>query len=77
MWTSSVWKKENGVWGDGIILFKDKEVGLADYKNIMQMCSCVSPNGKWVGGYGNDASYYETAEDQKWQNLISGAKKQA
>lgn len=46
MWTSSVWKKENGVWGDGIILFKDKEVGLADYKNIMQMCSCVSPNGK-------------------------------
>lgn len=65
MWTSSVWKKENGVWGDGIILFKDKEVGLADYKNIMQMCSCVSPNGKWVGGYGNDASYYETAEDQK------------
>lgn len=65
MWVSSVWKKENGVWGDGIILFKDKEVGLADYKNIMQMCSCVSPNGKWVGGYGNDASYYETAEDQK------------
>lgn len=52
MWVSSVWKKENGVWGDGVILFKDKEVGLADYKNVMQECSCVSPNGKWVGGYG-------------------------
>ena len=52
MWVSSVWKKENGVWGDGVILFKDNEVGLADYKNVMQECSCVSPNGKWVGGYG-------------------------
>lgn len=52
MWVSSVWKKENGVWGDGVILFKDKEVGLADYENVMQECSCVSPNGKWVGGYG-------------------------
>lgn len=49
MWVSSVWKKENGVWGDGVILFKDNEVGLADYKNVMQECSCVSPNGKWVG----------------------------
>lgn len=52
MWVSSVWKKENGVWGDDVILFKDNEVGLADYKNVMQECSCVSPNGKWVGGYG-------------------------
>lgn len=65
MWTASVWKKENGIWCDGIILFKDTEVGFADYKNVMMECSCVSPNGKWVGGYGSDASFYETAEDKK------------
>ncbi len=52
MWVSSVWKKENGVWGSGTILFKDPEVGLTDYKNVMQECSYVSPDGKWVGGYG-------------------------
>lgn len=65
MWVASVWKKENGVWGDGVILFKDKEVGLADYKNVMRECSCVSPNGKWIGGYGSDASFYETDEEKK------------
>lgn len=52
MWVASVWKKENGTWGDGLILFKDPEVGLADFMNVMQECSCVSPNGKWIGGYG-------------------------
>ena len=52
MWVASVWKKENGVWGDGLILFKDPEVGMTDFLNVMQECSYVTPNGKWVGGYG-------------------------
>ncbi|MBS5874980.1 MAG: T9SS type A sorting domain-containing protein [Prevotella sp.] len=65
MWVASVWKKENGVWGDGVILFKDNEVGFTDYKNVMRECSCVSPNGKWIGGYGSDASFYETDEEKK------------
>lgn len=52
LWVASVWKKENGVWGDGLILFKDPEVGMTDYMNVMQQCSSISPNGKWIGGYG-------------------------
>lgn len=63
-WHGSVWRRNaEGEYIQSLIM-KDPELGWDDLSNTTNDAHAVSPNGKWIGGNGNNG--VQTCTDSPW-----------